>query len=110
MFFLVMDQMDYLIERFDKLEQRFDDKLEQILVQTTKTNGRVSAIEDIVSDQGEDLESAKKTIGFNKGRDYVIIALIGVFGGFIVSYTLGGGREKDIERAIEKYKSENHIK
>jgi hypothetical protein len=110
MIVLQMEDLKYLFERLDKLEQRFDQKLEQILVQTTKTNGRVSAMENIVTDQGDDLESAKKTIGFNKGRDYVIIGLIGVFGGLIVSYTIGGGREKDIERAIEKYKIENNIK
>lgn len=34
-----------VIDRLEAMDKKFDHKLEQILVQTTKTNGRVNSLE-----------------------------------------------------------------
>lgn len=112
---LLMEQIQYLIERLDKLDEKFDDKLTAILaeatetkIQTTKTNGRVNNLDRLSDSYGKDIEAIKKVIGFNKGRDYVVIAIIGLVMGFMVSYILGGGNKKEIAREIEKDKIENN--
>lgn len=43
--------MQFILERIDAIDKKFDEKLDKILVQTTKTNGRV-----------DNLEGWKKTI------------------------------------------------
>lgn len=35
----------YILERLDSLDEKFDSKLDAILIQTTKTNGRVNGLE-----------------------------------------------------------------
>ena len=37
--------LSYVIERLEAIDKRFDEKLDKILVQTTKTNGRVTSLE-----------------------------------------------------------------
>ena len=41
-----MDNLQLIHDRLEVIEKRFDDKLDAILIQTTKTNGRVSSLED----------------------------------------------------------------
>ena len=41
-----MDKIQYLLERLEAMDKKYDDKLDAILIQTTKTNGRVNALED----------------------------------------------------------------
>lgn len=38
-------EMQYILERLDAIDEKFDGKLDAILVQTTKTNGRVNGLE-----------------------------------------------------------------
>lgn len=40
-----MDQIQFILERIDAIDKKFDEKLDKILVQTTKTNGRVDGLE-----------------------------------------------------------------
>jgi ribosomal 50S subunit-associated protein YjgA (DUF615 family) len=41
-----MDNLQFIADRLTAIDDKFDEKLDKILIQTTKTNGRVSNLED----------------------------------------------------------------
>lgn len=66
---------------------RIEDKLEKILIQTTRTNGRVDAHDDKFDSHDQKLEKHDKIISGilaednqTKGRDKVIWIILGIIG------------------------------
>lgn len=41
-----MNDLQFIADRLEAIDSKFDEKLDKILIQTTKTNGRVSGLED----------------------------------------------------------------
>lgn len=41
-----MDNLQFIADRLTAIDDKFDEKLDKILIQTTKTNGRVNNLED----------------------------------------------------------------
>lgn len=71
-----MDKIQFILDRLESMDKKYDDKLDAILIQTTKTNGRVSVLEDW-----------KKTIG-------KIVSVIVGFGVTVAGYFF----EKEINK------------
>jgi ElaB/YqjD/DUF883 family membrane-anchored ribosome-binding protein len=63
-----------------------NEKLEQILDQTTKTNGRVSKVEEEVEDLQKWKIKSDNSQGLNKWWITAIIAGIGFIAGLLVEY------------------------
>ena len=67
---------DFILNRLDQIDNKFDNKLTEILVQTTKTNGRVNNLEQWRNETHEDIEELKKKRNENHGRDVIIGVII----------------------------------
>jgi hypothetical protein len=63
----------------DRLE-RMEDKIERILIQTTKTNGRVGSLENRVDNHSKRLSGLIDTDNKTKGRDKMIWIFLSAVG------------------------------
>jgi len=75
-----MSDLNYILQRLEAIDNKFDEKLDKILVQTTKTNGRVTALEDKMTSTLKEVEELKEHKNYNKGRDKVLYVIIGGVG------------------------------
>ena len=75
-----MSDLNYILQRLEALDTKFDEKLDKILVQTTKTNGRVNALEDKMTSVFKEVEDLKEHKNLNKGRDKVLYVIVGGVG------------------------------
>jgi len=72
--------LSYIIERLESIDSKFDEKLDKILVQTTKTNGRVTSLETRFTKTENHVEILKENKDVNRGRDRVVYVLLGGLG------------------------------
>ncbi len=75
-----MESTNYIIERLDSLDSKFDEKLDKILIQTTKTNGRVNGHDQAIEKLEKQVELLREVKDINKGRDKVIYIVLGAMG------------------------------
>ena len=75
-----MSDLNYILQRIEAIDTKFDEKLDKILVQTTKTNGRVNALEDKMTSVFKEVEDLKEHKNLNKGRDKVLYVIVGGVG------------------------------
>jgi len=90
---LLMDQIEYLIDRIENIDQKFDEKLDKILVQTTRTNGRVNSLESMVKGHDDKIDKYGIMINQNKGRDNtlsvfwgIVVGAVGAVGTMLIQY------------------------
>ena len=86
-----MEDLKYLMERLEKIETKHDKKLDAILIQTTKTNGRVTSLEETVKEHHGKIEQHTQNMNQTIGRDKTLLVVAGAIGtliGIIVSYFL----------------------
>ena len=60
-----MSDLNYILQRLEAIDTKFDEKLDKILVQTTKTNGRVNALEDKMTSVFKEVEDLKEHKNLN---------------------------------------------
>ena len=75
-----MSDLNYILQRLEAIDTKFDEKLDKILVQTTKTNGRINALEDKMTSVFKEVEDLKEHKNLNKGRDKVLYVIVGGVG------------------------------
>lgn len=78
-----MDFEQYVINSLNEIKAA----QEKTLIQTTKTNGRVDALEDFKEKASKDIDKIMETQNQNKGRDkilFVVALVIGTVAGFII--------------------------
>lgn len=80
-----MGELSYILERLETIDSKFDEKLDKILVQTTKTNGRVNGLENRVERIEPEIEDLKGIKHYNKGRERVLYIVIGSLGTLFLS-------------------------
>lgn len=78
-------ELQYLIDRVEAMDGKYDEKLDKILFQTTKTNGRVTALESRVEKAEGHVDQLRENKDINKGRDKVIYIITGAVGAMLLS-------------------------
>ncbi len=73
----MQEEFKYLVDRLDKMDNKWDEKLDKILTQTIKTNGRVTALESNYTKTSEDVDILKSDSSFNKGSGKAIYIAAG---------------------------------
>lgn len=99
------DTLQYIVERLESIDNKYDEKLDKILEQTTKTNGRVSGHDRQIAQMQATVEAHDKTIFYNKGRDRMISVAIGV-----VCTIVGFWVNSEINKKQNSIKYENGIR
>lgn len=69
---MAQDQIQYLIQEFREHRAESTKKMDAILVQTTKTNGRVTSLEANVNGLNTDVSDLKATGNTTKGSNRII--------------------------------------
>ena len=72
-----MEQLEYIIERLESIDGKYDEKLDKILFQTTKTNGRVTSLEEKFQNIEKHVDTLRENKDMNKGRDKAIYFFVG---------------------------------
>lgn len=73
----MQEEFKYLVDRLDKMDNKWDEKLDKILTQTIKTNGRVTALESNYIKTSDDVDTLKSDNSFNKGAGKAIYVAVG---------------------------------
>ena len=80
-----MDNLEYLINEFSNHRKESNEKLEKILVQTTRTNGRVDAIKEFQEEAEKDLQELKTMTKIAKVMGGILLTLVSALFGWYLS-------------------------
>ncbi len=90
-----MEQLEYLVKRIDqferkldKIDEKYDSKLDKILYQTTKTNGQVTNLKAEMLEVQQKTEKLEELANVNKGRD-TTLWIVGCAIGTIITLVVG---------------------
>ena len=90
-----MEQLEYLVKRIDqferkldKIDEKYDSKLDKILYQTTKTNGQDTNLKAEMLEVQQKTEKREELANVNKGRD-ATLWIVGCAIGTIITLVVG---------------------
>ena len=90
-----MEQLEYLVKRIDaverkldKIDEKYDSKLDKILYQTTKTNGQVTILKSEMIYVQQKVSKVEEVTNVNKGRD-TTLWIVGCAIGTIITLVVG---------------------
>ena len=84
---IIYQVAQHMKETADRLEKKLDDNTlltQQVLIQATKTNGRVTAMEDKLKEYPKNVDKNNAKINWMMGTGAAIVVMVGVAYGLLL--------------------------
>ena len=84
----LVKRIDQFERKLDKIDEKYDSKLDKILYQTTKTNGQVTILKSEMIYVQQKVSKVEEVTNVNKGRD-TTLWIVGCAVGAIITLVVG---------------------